>query len=139
MRHRVEAMAGDTDAAIEGLKTAVALDPGKALYHHGLGSVYARVFEASRDKQAFQLAYAEFKHAIELNPLDSRLLGSWGNCMYPRRKSHAAQAAFDDQQKVWLRAAVQVYERAIQLCAILRDVSIRTGPALLDARRAERR
>ncbi|MCS6319959.1 MAG: O-antigen ligase family protein, partial [Nitrospira sp.] len=58
-----QAMTGETDAAIEGLKTAVAWDPGKALYHHGLGSVYARAFEASRDKQDFQLAYAEFKQA----------------------------------------------------------------------------
>ncbi|MBP6605868.1 MAG: O-antigen ligase family protein [Nitrospira sp.] len=110
-----QAMAGETDAAIEGLKTAVALDPGKALYHHGLGSVYARVFEASRDKQAFQLAYAEFKHAIELNPLDSRLLGLLGQLYVSAAQVSAAQAAFDDQQKVWLRAAVQVYERAIRL------------------------
>lgn len=109
------AMAGETDAAIEGLKTAVALDPGKALYHHGLGSVYARVFEASRDKQAFQLAYAEFKRAIELNPLDSRLLGLLGQLYASAAQAPAAPAASDDQQKVWLRAAVQVYERAIRL------------------------
>ncbi len=110
-----QAMAGETDAAIEGLKTAVALDPGKALYHHGLGSVYARAFEASREKQAFQLAYAEFKRAIELNPLDSRLLGLLGQLYVSAAHVPAAPAAFDDQQKVWLRAAVQVYERAIQL------------------------
>jgi tetratricopeptide (TPR) repeat protein len=119
-----QAMAGDTDAAIEGLKTAVALDPGKALYHHGLGSVYARAFEASRDKQAFQLAYAEFKQAIELNPLDSRLLGLLGQLYLSAARVSPSPASLDDQQKVWLRAAVQVYERAIQLCAVLRDVSI---------------
>ncbi len=110
-----QAMAGETDAAIEGLKTAVALDPGKALYHHGLGSVYARAFEASRDKQAFQLAYAEFKRAIELNPLDSRLLGLLGQLYVSAAQAPATAAASDEQQKVWLRAAVQVYERAIQL------------------------
>jgi tetratricopeptide (TPR) repeat protein len=110
-----QAMAGETDAAIEGLKTAVALDPGKALYHHGLGSVYARAFEASRDKQAFQLAYAEFKRAIELNPLDSRLLGLLGQLYVSAAQVSAAPAASDDQQNVWLRAAVQVYERAIGL------------------------
>lgn len=110
-----QAMAGETDAAIEGLKTAVALDPGKALYHHGLGSVYARAFEASRDKQAFQLAYAEFRRAIELNPLDSRLFGLLGQLYVSAAQVPAAPAASDDQQKVWLRAAVQVYERAIRL------------------------
>lgn len=110
-----QAMAGETDAAIEGLKTAVALDPGKALYHHGLGSVYAKAFEASRDKQAFQVAYAEFKRAIELNPLDSRLLGLLGQLYVSAAQVSAVPAASDDQQKVWLRAAVQVYERAIRL------------------------
>ncbi|MBK7420922.1 MAG: O-antigen ligase family protein [Nitrospira sp.] len=109
------AIAGDTDAAIEGLKAAVSLDPGKALYHHGLGSVYARAFEASRDKQAFQLAYAEFKQAIELNPLDSRLLGLLGQLYLSAARVSLSPASLDDQQKVWLHAAVQVYERAIQL------------------------
>ena len=108
-------MAGDTDAAIEGLQAAVALDPGKALYHHGLGSVYARQFEASRDRQVFQLAYAEFKQAIELNPLDSRLLGLLGQLYVSVAQVPAASTASDDQQKVWLRAAIPVYERAIEL------------------------
>ena len=69
------AVAGETDSAIHGLQSAIAWDPGKSLYHHGLGSVYARVFETSREQEAFRLAHAEFKAAIELNPLDSRLLG----------------------------------------------------------------
>ncbi len=110
-----QAMAGETDAAIEGLKTAVALDPGKALYHHGLGSVYARAFDVSRGKQDFQLAYAEFKQAIELNPLDSRLLGLLAQLYVSAAHVPAAPLASDDQQKFWLRAAVQVYERAIRL------------------------
>ncbi len=109
------AMAGEIDAAIAGLKVAVAMDPGKALYHHGLGSVYARTFEASRDKQAFQLAYAEFTRAIELNPLDSRLLGLLGQLYVSAARVPAASTASMDQQKFWSRAAVEVYERAIQL------------------------
>jgi Tfp pilus assembly protein PilF len=108
------AMAGETVVAIKGLKEAIALDPGKALYHHGLGSVYARAFEATRDKQAFQLAYAEFKTAIELNPLDSRLLGLLGQ-LYVSAAQPASSPTSDEQQKLWLRAAVQAYERAIQL------------------------
>lgn len=109
------AMTGDTTTAIEGLKAAIALDPSKALYHHGLGSVYARAFEASRDKQAFQLAYAEFKCAIELNPLDSRLLGLLAQLYLSAAQISTSPASLDGQQKVWVRAAVPVYERAIQL------------------------
>jgi tetratricopeptide (TPR) repeat protein len=109
------AMAGEIDAAIAGLKVAVAMDPGKALYHHGLGSVYARTFEASRDKQAFQLAYAEFTRAIELNPLDSRLLGLLGQLYVSAARVPVPSTASMDQQKFWSRAAVEEYERAIQL------------------------
>jgi len=109
-----QAMSGETVAAIKGLKEAIALDPGKALYHHGLGSVYARTFEATREKQTFQLAHAEFKTAIELNPLDNRLLGLLGQ-LYVSAAQPASSPTSDEQQKSWLRAAVQVYERAIQL------------------------
>lgn len=109
-----QAMAGEPVAAMKGLKAAIALDSGKALYHHGLGSVYARTFEAMREKQAFQLAYAEFKAAIELNPLDSRLLGLLGQ-LYVSAAQPLSSPSPDEQQKIWLRAAVQAYERAIHL------------------------
>lgn len=109
-----QAMAGEPMAATKGLKAAIALDPGKALYHHGLGSVYARTFEATREKKAFQLAYAEFKAAIELNPLDSRLLGLLGQ-LYVAAAQPLSSPTPDEQQKIWLRAAVQAYERAIHL------------------------
>lgn len=109
------AMAGETDAAIEGLKQAIAWDPGKSLYHHGLGSVYARAFEASRDKDMFRLAHAELKEAIELNPLDSRLLGLLAQLYVSAAKPTSMPSDLDDQQKFWLRAAVRVYERAVRL------------------------
>ena len=109
-----QAMAGETVVAIKGLKQAIALDPGKALFHHGLGSVYARTFEATREKQTFQLAHAEFKAAIELNPLDNRLLGLLGQ-LYVSAAQPASSPTSDEQQKSWLRAAVQVYGRAIEL------------------------
>lgn len=108
------AMAGETVAGIKGLKDAIALDPSKSLYHHGLGSVYARAFETSRDKEMFQLAHAEFKEAIELNPLDSRLLGLLAQLYLTAAQSPGLSASIDDQQKAWLRAALRVYERASQ-------------------------
>jgi tetratricopeptide (TPR) repeat protein len=109
-----QARAGEIIAAIKGMKNAIALDPGKALYHHGLGSVYAREFETTRDEQTFQLAHAEFKAAIELNPLDSRLLGLLGQ-LYVSAAQPASLSIVDEQQKPLLHAAVQAYERAIQL------------------------
>ena len=97
------------------MKDAIALDSSKSLYHHGLGSVYARAFEASRDKEMFQLAYAEFKEAIELNPLDSRLLG-----LLAKLYVSAAQAAPLSRKrrrptKSLVACRLRVYERAIQL------------------------
>ncbi|GAB1722765.1 MAG: hypothetical protein GDA65_09890 [Nitrospira sp. CR1.1] len=109
------AVAGETDAAIQGLQDAIALDPGKSLYHHGLGSVYARAFDASRDKEMFRLAHAEFKQAIELNPLDSRLLGLLAQLYVSASQTSSSSGAIDEQQKSWLRAAVRVYERAVRL------------------------
>ena len=109
------AVAGETEAAIQGLKAAIALDPGKSLYHHGLGSVYARAFDASRDKDTFRLAHAEFREAIELNPLDSRLLGLLGQLYVSAAQTSPLADGIDEQQKSWLRAALRVYERAVRL------------------------
>lgn len=110
-----QAVAGETDIAIQGFKQAIALDPGKSLYHHGLGSVYARAFDASRDREMFQLAHAEFKEAIELNPLDSRLLGLLAQLYVSAAQVPSVSGRLDEQETLWLRAAVRVYERAVRL------------------------
>ncbi len=109
------AVAGETDIAIQGFKQAIALDPRKSLYHHGLGSVYARAFDASRDREMFQLAHAEFKEAIELNPLDSRLLGLLAQLYVSAAQVPSVSGRLDEQETLWLRAAVRVYERAVRL------------------------
>ncbi|ULA61967.1 MAG: TPRREGION domain-containing protein [Nitrospira sp.] len=109
------AMAGETASAIQGLQMAIAWDPGKSLYHHGLGSVYARAFETSRAQNSFRLAEEEFKTAIELNPLDSRLLGLLAQLYVSAAQSSSGTAPSLEQRKNWLRAALQVYERAVQL------------------------
>lgn len=109
------AKAGETASAIVALKDAIALDPGKALYHHGLGSLYARAFEATGEKQAFQNAYGEFKEAIDLNPLDNRLLGLLGQLYVSAAQAPQSSAITAEERRVWLRAAIPVYEQAIQL------------------------
>ena len=109
------AMAGDTASAIQGLQTAIAWDPGKSLYHHGLGSVYARTFGTSREQEAFRLADTEFKTAIELNPLDGRLLGLLAQLYVSAAQSPSGTTASLEQKRNLLRAALRAYERALQL------------------------
>lgn len=109
------AVAGEIAVAIEGLQDAIALDSGKALYHHGLGSVYARAFDATGQKQAFQNACAEFKAAIDLNPLDNRLLGLLGQLYVSAAQAPPSAGLTAEERRGWLRAAVPVYEQAIQL------------------------
>ncbi len=107
--------AGETAPAIQGLHKAIAWDPGKSLYHHGLGSVYARAFDTSRDQEAFRLAHEEFKAAIELNPLDSRLLGLLAQLYMSAAQPRSGLADSLEQRNTWLRAALRVYARAVQL------------------------
>ena len=136
------AMAGETVAAIQGLRDAIALDSGKSLYHHGLGSVYARSFETTGEKQAFQNAHAEFKKAIELNPLDSRLLGLLGQLYVSAAQAPHTSAISNEQRRVWLADGVQAYEQAIQLApfsAMYRYEQARLHWMLGERREAERR
>lgn len=109
------ATAGETATAIQGLQEAIAWDPGKSLYHHGLGSVYARAFEISHEQEAFRLAHAEFKIAIELNPLDSRLLGLLAQLYVSAAYPPSGISGSLEQRNNWLRAALRVYARAVQL------------------------
>ncbi len=133
---------GKTVVAINGLKDAIALDPGKALYHHGLGSVYARAFETTGEEQAFQKAQAEFKDAIELNPLDSRLLGLLGQLYVSAAQAPYSSAFTNEQRRVLLRAALSVYEQVIHLApfsAMYRYEQARLYWLLGDRRKAEDR
>jgi len=136
------AKAGDTVAAINGLKNAIALDPGKALYHHGLASVYAREFETTGEKQAFQNAYAEYKEAIDLNPLDIRLLGLLGQLYVSAAQVPHSSDVSSEQRRVLLRAALLVYGHAIQLApfsAMYRYEQARIYWMLGDKRESENR
>ena len=97
------------------MKDAIALDPEKALYHHGLGSVYAKVFERTGANDAFQNAHAQYKEAIGLNPLDNRLLGLLGQLYASAAQVPQSFGITVEERRGWLRAAVPVYEHAIQL------------------------
>ena len=88
-----QATAGQTSLAIKGLREAVALDPGKALYHQGLGAVYAKMFESTGEEQAYQVAKAEFEEAIDINPLDGRLSAMMGQLYVSATNAAGASSA----------------------------------------------
>src|SRR5215471_1996307 len=106
---------GQTPLAIEQLREAVAIDPGKALYHQGLGSIHAKIFDASGDEQAFQTARSEFQEAIEINPLDGRLSALMGQLYVSASKTLGSSPASNAQRNTWLQSAREAYERAATL------------------------
>lgn len=110
-----QANAGHTSLAIKGLRDAVALDPGKALYHQRLGTVYAKMFESTGKDHAFQVAKAEFQEAIDINPLDGRLSAMMGQLYVSATNAPRASSAPTDQSVALLRAARQAYDRAVSL------------------------
>lgn len=136
------ATAGETAAAITGLEQAIAWDPDKALYHHGLGSVYAKVFETSGDQQDFEKAQSEFREAIELNPLDNRLLGLMARLYVSAAQAPRSSMLSIEQRKARLHAAAQMYEQAIRLApfwAMYRYEQARIYWMLGERRKAEGR
>ncbi len=110
-----QANAGHASLAIKGLREAVALDPGKALYHQGLGTMYAKIFESTGEGHAFQVAKAEFQEAIEINPLDGRLSAMMAQLYVSATNAPNASSATTNQRVALLRAAHQAYDRAVSL------------------------
>ena len=110
-----QANAGHTSLAIKGLREAVALDPGKALYHQGLGTMYAKMFESTGEGHAFQVAKTEFQEAIEINPLDGRLSAMMAQLYVSATNAPNASSATTNQRVALLRAARQAYDRAVSL------------------------
>jgi Tfp pilus assembly protein PilF len=110
-----QAIAGQTSLAIKGLREAVALDPGKAQYHQGLGVAYAKVFAATGQEEAFQVAKAEFREAIDINPLDGRLSAMMGQLYVSATNAPGTSSLSPEQKIAWLQAARQAYDRAVSL------------------------
>jgi Tfp pilus assembly protein PilF len=108
----------DLAAAIAKYQTAIALDPGKALYHSSLGAAHFSMFQQTHDRQSAQSAVEELETAMELNPLDGRLSGLLGHVYVnfasslPRMPPTQPAAR---QPISWLRAAKVAYERALEL------------------------
>jgi len=109
----------DFPRAITDYRTAIALDPGKALYHSSLAAAYFQVFERTRDGAAAQASLDELRAAIALNPLDGRLFGLLGHVYASLASATTAPGVQSGvqgtQRMVWLRGAVSAYERAVAL------------------------
>ncbi|MBI4401196.1 MAG: O-antigen ligase family protein [Nitrospirae bacterium] len=105
----------DVTRAIERFRTAVLLDPGKALYHSSMAAAYFRAYERTGNEAAAQAAVTELNTAIALNPLDGRLPALLGHVYVVLASAVDPRGARGEQRTAWLRAAVAAYERAIAL------------------------
>jgi len=134
----------DFPKAIADYQTAIALDPGKALYHSSLAAAYFQVFERTRDGAAAQASLDELRAAIALNPLDGRLFGLLGHVYTSLASSLTLpghqSGAQGTERMVWLRGAMSASERAVALepfAALYRFELGRLYLALGDRERAE--
>jgi tetratricopeptide (TPR) repeat protein len=95
-------------------RSAIEMDPGKALYHSAMAAAYYGTFERARDRQAAEAAIAELQTAIALNPRDGRLFSLLGHVSAtlaaPNMDGHENAGSGSRGQ-----AAVAAYQQAIAL------------------------
>ncbi|MEW6247473.1 MAG: O-antigen ligase family protein [Nitrospirota bacterium] len=106
--------AENMEQAITKYQMAIALDPGKALYHNSLASIYFWIFQKIGDRAAAEAAMDELRAAIERNPVDGRLFALLGFVHTSMASSRLASES-PDLRLSWLRIAVRAYERALEL------------------------
>lgn len=108
------------DRALAAYRTALWLDPGKALYHSAAGASFYQIFERTKDRMAAGQAAAELERAIVLNPLDGRLPGLLGHlylrvgAVIPRGRD-MSQEEFAAERRASLQTALASYRRAVEL------------------------
>jgi Tfp pilus assembly protein PilF len=109
----------DFPQAVASYQTAIALDPGKALYHSAIAAAYFQLFERNRDAAMAQAAVAELQAAMALNPLDGRLAALLGHVyasLASSSRAGAAPSSAEHTRRVsWLNSAVSAYHRAVEL------------------------
>jgi len=100
----------DINGALTHYETAVAIDPGKALYHSAIAAANFQMFERGMDLSAAQAAVNHLNEAIALNPLDGRLAGLLGRVYL---KVSSAPAVKREERHAALLNAGRAYEQAI--------------------------
>jgi len=112
-------MRHDFVKAISEYQGAVALDPGKALYHSSLAAGYSRLFERNQDLAVAEAAVAELRSAIALNPLDGRLFGQLGHAYMSlsllSAQSGSPSIIVSKRKTTWLLQALSAYREAAKL------------------------
>ncbi len=101
----------DFPSAFTNYRIAIALDPGKALYHSAAAGAQFQYFQRTGDREAAQRAVSELQSAIALNPLDGRLSGLLGSVYFSLAGSHDSS----ERRAEELRAALAAYGRAADL------------------------
>ncbi|TKB76777.1 MAG: tetratricopeptide repeat protein [Nitrospira sp.] len=108
----------DYPRAVEAYRSAIALDPGKALYHSSLAAAHYQTFIRTNQRAAAEASLAELKIAVALNPLDGRLPALLG-MVYGRLAGLSGPArsttggGLSSEQSAWVRAAKSAYESAL--------------------------
>lgn len=100
--------------AMASLRFAVALDPGKALYHRALSAQYMQTYAQRREPALARAAVAELELAIELNPLDSRLQGLLG-ALYGQLADSLRTVLLPEQRHKLYMNSLHAYQRAAAL------------------------
>lgn len=101
----------EIEQAIESFHKAIALDPGKSLYHNSLAAAYFKLHRHSHDQALADAAIAEMRTAIHLNPIDGRLQGIMGFVSASQVSSLRPREMTRDD-RMWLQQAVEAYQRA---------------------------
>ncbi len=101
----------EIEQAIESFHKAIALDPGKSLYHNSLAAAYFKLYRHSHDQALANAAIAEMRTAIALNPIDGRLQGIMGFVSASQVSSHRPTEMTRDD-RMWLQRAIEAYQRA---------------------------
>lgn len=99
-------------SAFADYRIAIALDPGKALYHSAAAGGQFQYFQRTGEAEAAQRAIAELQSAIALNPLDGRLSGLLGSVYFALS---AVPGSSEQERAGLLHAALAAYQRAAEL------------------------
>lgn len=103
---------GNIADAAQFYRTAILLDPGKALYHSVLAAAQCSLYEREQDTARAVDCMKELKQAIALNPVDGRLVGLLGR-VHGRFASLASRDQTREHEQLLL--GVSAYEEAMKL------------------------
>ncbi len=105
--------------AIAHYRSAIALDPGKSLYHSSMAAALFHAFERTGDWELGRASVVEQESAVNLNPLDGRLFGVLGYLYQSLAASkvgaESPASKGGEGRGTWLRFAQHAYERAVEL------------------------